>query len=150
MTGDELTRLLEPTIQGLGFELADLELKVGSRDGFVRVFIDRQPEGAGLEDCEAVSRQISALLDVEDPLPGHYTLEVSSPGLDRRLTKAAHFQRFAGENVKVKLRFPKDGRRNFSGQLKAADDESIEVEVDGTSYQLTISTIESARLVPTL
>lgn len=150
MTGDELKRLLEPTVEGLGYELSDLELRVGGKDGVVRVFIDRDPDGVGLEDCEAVSRQISALLDAEDPIPGHYALEVSSPGLDRRLTKVEHYRRFMGENVRVKLRFPLDGRRNYSGELKAANEENIEVEVDGTSHRLPIATIESARLVPTV
>ena len=149
MTGEELSRLLEPAIQRLGYELCDLEVKLGGRDGFLRVFIDK-PEGIALEDCEVVSRQISAMLDVEDPLPGHYTLEVSSPGLDRRLSKPAHFQRFLGERVKVKLRFPQDGRRNFSGALTAANEENIEVEVDGEAYSLPIKTIESARLVPSV
>ncbi|MGB5346901.1 MAG: ribosome maturation factor RimP, partial [Woeseia sp.] len=90
MTSEELRRVLEPSIERLGYELSDIEAKLGGRDGVLRVFIDR-PEGIGLEDCEAVSRQISALLDVEDPLPGRYVLEVSSPGLDRRLTKPEHF-----------------------------------------------------------
>ena len=144
-----LTELIEPAIEQLGYELADLELKLGGRDGVVRVFIDK-PEGVELTDCAIVSRQLSAILDVEDPLPGHYTLEVSSPGLDRRLTKPEHFRRFAGETVKVKLRFPIDGRRNFHGALRTADDEKIEVEVDGESYSLQMDTIESARLVPSL
>lgn len=150
MTRDELARLLEPAVEGMGYELADLELKTGARDGVLRVFIDKQPDGIQLEDCEAVSRQIGAILDVEDPIPGHYALEVSSPGLDRKLTKPAHFQRFAGERVKVRLRFPLQGRRNFSGELKTAGAESIEVEVDGEVHSLPIKTIESARLVPTL
>ena len=143
----ELTNLIEPAIEQLGYELADLELKLGGRDGLVRVFIDR-PEGVDLTDCAAVSRQLSAVLDVEDPLPGHYTLEVSSPGLDRTLTKPEHFRRFAGEMIKVKLRFPVDGRRNFRGTLGAADDEKIEIEVDGETFDLQMATIESARLVP--
>ena len=143
-----LANLIEPAIERLGYELSDLELKLGGRKGIVRVFIDK-PEGVGLEDCEIVSRQVSALLDVEDPMPGRYTLEVSSPGLDRKLTKPAHFQRFMGEVVRVKLRFPLEGRRNFRGELKFADDENIEIEVDGKSYRLPVSTIESARLVPT-
>ena len=147
MTGEELKRLLEAPIERLGYELSDLEVKLGGRDGVLRVFIDR-PEGIGLEDCEVVSRQVSALLDVEDPLPGHYVLEVSSPGLDRRLTKPEHYQRFLGEEVKVKLRFPVEGRRNFRGALKAATDENIEVEVDGVAHSLQIAMIESARLVP--
>ena len=145
----ELVNLLEPTIEQLGYELSDLELNLGGRDVVVRVFIDK-PDGVDLSDCEMVSRQLSAVLDVEDALPGHYTLEVSSPGLDRKLTKPAHFQRFTGETVRVKLRFPLDGRRNFRGALRAADDEKIEVEVDGESHSLQIATIESARLVPSL
>lgn len=150
MLVDELTRLIEPAIEGLGYELADLEMRVGNRDGFIRVFIDRVPDGIGLEDCEAVSRQISALLDVEDLIPGRYSLEVSSPGLDRRLTKVEHYQRFMGENVHIKLRFPLDGRRNFHGKLKSVDKDDIEVEVDRELHRLPMATIESARLVPTL
>lgn len=150
MLVDELMRLIEPAIEGLGYELADLEMRVGNRDGFIRVFIDRVPDGIGLEDCETVSRQISALLDVEDLIPGRYHLEVSSPGLDRRLTKVEHYQRFTGENVHIKLRFPLDGRRNFHGKLKSVDKENIEVEVDRELHRLPMTTIESARLVPTL
>src|SRR5688500_17982505 len=114
MTGEELARLLEPTVERLGYELTDLELRIGGRDGVVRIFIDR-PEGVGLADCETVSRQIGAVLDAEDPVPGHYVLEVSSPGLDRKLTKPAHFRRFVDRDVRVKVRFPVDGRRNFRG-----------------------------------
>lgn len=149
MQKDALIKLLEPTIERLGYELADLELNVGGRDGVVRIYIDKD-KGIDIDDCEAVSRQVSALLDVEDPLPGQYTLEVSSPGLDRTLTKPAHFRRFTGQEVKVKLRFPLQGRRNFRGALKAADEEKIEVEVDGESHSLAIATIESARLIPTV
>ncbi len=146
MTGDELGKLLEPTIERLGYELSDLEVKLGGKNGFLRVFIDR-PEGIGLDDCEKVSRAISALLDVEDPLPGHYALEVSSPGLDRKLTKVSHFQRFTGETVKVKMRFPVAGRKRFRGTLMSSNDEEIVLEVDGESHALSIATIDTARLV---
>ena len=149
MSRESLIRLLEPTIERLGYELTDLEVKLGGRDGLVRIFIDKEG-GIDVDDCETVSHQVSAILDVEDPIPSHYTLEVSSPGLDRTLTKPAHFQRFMGKDVRVKLRFPLEGRRNFRGALKSADDEHIEVEVDGTSHSLPLSTIESARLVPQL
>lgn len=149
MTGDELRHLLEPSIEQLGYELSDIEVKLGGKDGVVRVFIDR-PEGIGLEDCEAVSRQVSAVLDVEDPLPGQYVLEVSSPGLDRKLTKFEHFHRFTGEEVRIKLRLPIAGRRNFRGALRAADKETIEIEVDGERHSLPLAAIESARLVPSL
>ena len=147
MTGDELRSLLEPTVENMGYELVDLEVRLGGKDGVVRAFIDH-PDGISLDDCEKVSRVISALLDVEDPLPGHYNLEVSSPGLDRKLTKAEHFQRFTGATVKVQMRFPIAGRRRFRGTLVTSDDENIVVEVDGDSHTLPMATIDTARLVP--
>jgi ribosome maturation factor RimP len=157
MTGEELTRLLEPTVERLGYELADLEVRFAGRESVIRVFIDRphvigegKSERVGLSDCETVSRQVSALLDVEDPVPGHYVLEVSSPGLDRKLTKAAHFQRYVGQDVRLRLRLPVEGRRKFRGKLTAANEETIHVEVDGQSYELPIATIDTARLVPSL
>ena len=147
MTGDELAKLLEPTVERLGYELADLEVRLGSKGGLVRIFIDK-PEGIDLDDCEKVSLAVSALLDVEDPVPGNYNLEVSSPGLDRKLTKVEHFQRFEGETVKVQMRFPIEGRRRFRGTLVSSDDENIVVEVDGESHSLPLKTIDTARLVP--
>jgi ribosome maturation factor RimP len=147
MTGDELAKLLEPTVERLGYELADLEVRLGGKGGMVRVFIDK-PEGIDLDDCEKVSLAVSALLDVEDPVPGNYSLEVSSPGLDRKLTKIEHFQRFEGETVKVQMRFPIEGRRRFRGTLVSSNDENIVLEVDGESHSLPLKTIDTARLVP--
>jgi len=147
MTGDELLKLLEPGVERLGYELADLEVRLGGKGGLIRVYIDK-PEGVDLEDCEKVSRAVSALLDVEDPVPGNYNLEVSSPGLDRKLTKVEHFQRFEGETLKVQTRFPVEGRRRFRGTLVSSDDENIVLEVDGESHSLPLKTIDSARLVP--
>jgi ribosome maturation factor RimP len=139
--------LLVPTVEGLGYELTDLEAKLSGGSGILRIFIDK-PEGIGVEDCEKVSLAVSALLDVEDPVPGHYDLEVSSPGLDRKLTKVEHFQRFEGETIKVQMRFPIDGRRRFRGTLVSSNDENIVVEVDGESHSLSLATIDTARLVP--
>jgi ribosome maturation factor RimP len=150
MTSDELGKLLGPTIEGLGYELSDLELKIGGRDGVVRLFIDKPDGTVDLQDCEVVSRQVSAYLDVEDPIPGHYALEVSSPGLDRKLTKLEHFQKVMGEDIRIKLRFPVAGRRNFRGALQFANEELIKVVVDGESHSLPLATIESARLVPSI
>lgn len=147
MTSDELTALLEPAVNRLGYELFDLETKLGGQHGVVRVFIDR-PEGVGLGDCEKVSHALSALLDVEDPLPGHYDLEISSPGLDRKLKKPEHFQRFAGQTVKVQMRFPVEGRRRFRGTLVSSDEQNIVVDVDGVPHTLPVATIDTARLVP--
>ena len=148
MTGDELAKLLEPAVERLGYEMIDLEVRTGG-NGLVRLYIDK-PQGVDLDDCEKVSLAVSALLDVEDPVPGNYNLEVSSPGLDRKLTKVEHFQRFTGETVKVQMRFPIEGRRRFRGTLVSSDDENIVVEVDGESHSLPLKTIDTARLVPVL
>jgi ribosome maturation factor RimP len=147
MTSDELNKLLEPTVERLGYELTDLEVRIGGKGGLVRMTIDK-PEGIDLNDCEQVSHAVSALLDVEDPVAGEYSLEVSSPGLDRKLTKVEHFQRFEGETVKVSMRFPIEGRRRFRGKLLSSNDENIVVEVDGESHSLPLATLDTARLVP--
>ena len=147
MTGDEIQALLEPSIERLGYELTDLEVRLSGNGGLVRLTIDK-PDGIDLDDCEKVSHAASALLDVEDPVAGNYNLEVSSPGLDRKLTKVEHFQRFNGETLKVSMRFPIEGRRRFRGTLVSSDDENIVVEVDGESHNLPLSMIDTARLVP--
>jgi ribosome maturation factor RimP len=147
MTGDELEKLIEPSIERLGYELSDLEVRLGGKSGVIRLFIDH-PDGIGIEDCEKVSSAVSALLDVEDPIPEHYDLEVSSPGWNRKLRKVEHFQRFAGETVKVEMRFPIEGRKRFRGTLLSSDDANIVVDVDGESHTLPMATIDTARLVP--
>ena len=147
MTGEELAKLLEPTVERLGYELIDIEVRLGGKGGLVRLFIDKL-DGIDLEDCEQVSLAVSALLDVEDPVPGNYNLEVSSPGLDRKLTKIEHFQRFEGETEKVQMRFPIEGRRRFRGTLVTSDEDNIVIEVDGESHSLPLKTIDTARLVP--
>ena len=147
MTGDELQNLLEPAIGRLGYELTDLEVRLSGQGGLLRLTIDK-PDGIDLDDCEKVSHAVSALLDVEDPVPGNYNLEVSSPGMDRKLTKVEHFQRFEGETLKVSMRFPIEGRRRFRGKLMSSNDENIVVEVDGESHSLPLAMIDTARLVP--
>jgi len=147
MTSDELQKLLEPAVGQLGYELTDLEVRLSGQGGLLRLTIDKV-EGIDLDDCEKVSHAISALLDVEDPVPGNYNLEVSSPGLDRKLTKVEHFQRFEGETLKVTMRFPVEGRRRFRGKLLSSNDENIVVEVDGESHSLSLTMIDTARLVP--
>jgi ribosome maturation factor RimP len=145
----KIVELLESAVERLGYELTDLESNLTGRDSTIRLFIDK-PDGVKLEDCELVSRQVSALLDIEDPVSRSYVLEVSSPGLDRKLTKIEHFQRFMGDDVSAKLRFPIEGQRNFHGTLRHANEEHIEVEVDGKSCRLPIAEIEYVRLAPTL
>ena len=131
----------------MGYELTDLEVRLSGQGGLLRLTIDK-PDGIDLNDCEKVSQAVSALLDVEDPVPGNYNLEVSSPGLDRKLTKVEHFQRFEGETLKVTMRFPIEGRRRFRGTLVSSNDENIVVEVDGESHSLPLTMIDTARLVP--
>jgi len=148
MNVSELTALLEPEVNTLGYELVDLELRLGGRSGLIRLFIDSE-DGITLDDCERVSHQVSALLDVEDPIPGHYVLEVSSPGVNRRLRKPEDFGRFVGERAKVELTAPTaEGRRRFSGVLKSVETDSFLIEVDGVVHRLRYDEVETARLAP--
>lgn len=147
---ERLIDLLEPLIERLGYELVDIEWVSAPRSGLLRLFIDHPPGSSlhiGIEDCERVSREVSALLDVEDPVPGAYSLEVSSPGFDRVLRKPAHFKRFAGERVWVELAVPREGRRRFTGRLAAVTDAGVELEVDGQPVTMTFAEIGKARLV---
>ena len=107
-----------------------------------------EESGIGIDDCERVSREVSALLDVEDPIPSAYTLEVSSPGEDRVLRTRAHFDRFAGSRVLVELKVPRDGRRRYTGMLTSINDVGIELEVDRQPVSLRFDEIEKARLAP--
>jgi ribosome maturation factor RimP len=143
---ERLIELLEPPLAALGYELADLDAHLG-RSGLLRIFIDREG-GVTIDDCSRVSEQLGAWLDVEDPLPGSYVLEVSSPGFDRRLRTPAHFARFAGENVKMELRDPRDGRRRVSGRLQGAEGEEVLIEVDGEVWRVALNNIAVARLAP--
>ena len=143
----KLNDLIKPAVEKMGYELTDIEIKTQDREQLVSIFIDNLT-GINIEDCEIVSRQISLLLDVENRISGKYTLEVSSPGLDRKLTKFNHFKRFIGNELRIKLLRSMDGRRNFRGKLLAANKESIKVQVDDQLYKLPIDMIEIARLVP--
>jgi ribosome maturation factor RimP len=147
MTSDKIQKLIEPAVEQLGYELTDLEVRLSGQGGLLRLTIDK-PDGIDLDDCEKVSHAVSALLDVEDPVPGNYNLEVSSPGLDRKLTKVEHFQRFEGETLKVTMRFPIAGRRRFRGKLVSSNEQDIVVEVDGESHSLPLAMLDTARLVP--
>jgi ribosome maturation factor RimP len=144
---EKLIALIEPLIGQLGYELVDLEYVPGRTHAVVRVFIDRLA-GVGLDDCERVSHELSALLDVEDPVPVGYTLEVSSPGLDRVLRTPAHFQRFVGERIWLELRAAREGRRRYTGRLEACDGEGIELNVDGAMVRVPFAEVSRARLAP--
>jgi ribosome maturation factor RimP len=140
--------LLESGVRALGFELVDVELQGGRQHSLLRVYIDG-PQGITVDNCAKVSRQLSAVLDVEDPLPGSYTLEVSSPGLDRPLANVADFRRFQGETIKVRLqRALATGRKNFTGRLLEVMEDRVVIEVDNERFDLPFDDIERARLVP--
>jgi len=144
-------RLLEPEVAALGCELVELEFHPHRGGGLLRLYIDRTDGAAGgvtVEDCEAVSRRVSAALDAADPIAGEYTLEVSSPGLDRPLRTRAHFERFTGGRVKVESLVPRAGRRRWTGRLVAVGEAGVTLEVDGQPVDLALNEIKTARLVP--
>lgn len=143
-----LRTLLEPGIDALGFELIELEYVSGQR-AVLRIYIDA-PGGVLVEDCERVSRYVSGVLDVEDPVPGQYALEVSSPGLDRPLVRPEHFRRFAGHEVQVETRQPQDGRRRFRGVLIEEREGLITLRCEDRTVELHLDALRSARLVPEL
>jgi len=148
---DALMRLLEPPIEALEYELVDIEFAQAGRGGVLRIFIDRAPahgDNITVDDCARVSHVVSDVLEIDDPIKGHYTLEVSSPGFDRILRKRAHFERFVGERIAVELKLPINGRRRFVGALKTMAEDSIVVDVDGQEHQLPLERIQKARLRP--
>jgi len=142
---ERLIALIEPLLERLGYELVQLDYSAGRAHALVRVFVDR-PDGVTLDDCARISRELSALLDVEDPIPTAYTLEVSSPGFDRVLRTQAHFGRFVGSRVFVELKEPRDGRRRYTGKLLTVDEAGIALEVDRERVRMAFDEIGKARL----
>lgn len=150
MRHEELTELLAPVVTDLGLDCLGVEYSPSHGNGLVRVYIDALDRAVTVEDCEAVSRQVSATLDVHDPVQGRYTLEVSSPGLDRPLYTAAHFVRFAGCAAKVEVNLPLNGRRRFQGPILGVSGDCVALEQDGAQVEIACGNIYKARLVPEL
>lgn len=144
-TIDNISELFRPAVTALGLELWGVEHLVRGRESLLRIYIDG-PAGISIEDCEKVSRQVSAILDVEDPIPGEYTLEVSSPGFDRPLFDFEQFGRFLGEIVSLRLRTPLDGRRKFKGKLEKAENGVLSVTVDGNVYDIPYQQVDKANI----
>ena len=142
---ERLIALIEPVLARLGYELVELEYSSGRAHAVVRLYIDREG-GVTLDDCTQVSREVSAVLDVEDPIPSAYTLEVSSPGFDRVLRTQAHFGRFVGSRVFVELKEPRAGRRRYTGTLLTVDESGIGLEVDREHVAVAYAEIGKARL----
>ena len=142
-----LTEMFTPSVEDLGYELVGIEYIRAGQHSTLRVYID-QESGILVDDCAAVSRQISALMDVEDPITNEYTLEVSSPGLERPLFNAQQYVAFIGEEVKVQLRMPIQNRRKWKGIIDSVEGEIICVNVDGTLERFALSNIQKANIVP--
>jgi len=147
---DRLIARFEPELQGLGYELVDVEFAPGPGGGTLRFYIDKPQEDEGIdaEDCASVSHALLDSIEAEDPLPGDYAIEVSSPGLDRVLRTASHFARYVDNRVKVELLVPREGRKRYTGILRRADGESIQLDVDNFSVSIRLAEIQRARLAP--
>ena len=149
----QIAALLAPTVESLGLQLLGTEYLPSPGGAVLRLYIDvpdaeLDARHVTIEDCEAVSREVSAQLDVEDPISGNYTLEVSSPGVDRPLFAPAQFARFAGERAKVGLKLPQDGRRRLTGTIVSVEGDAIVFDVDGQPFTVAADNIDKARLVP--
>lgn len=142
-----LWELFEPVIEDMGYQLIEIEYHPNPNYGVLRLYIDKE-DGVLVEDCSAVSRQISAILDVEDPVPGKFNLEVSSPGMDRPLRRVEDFQRFIGEVARIKTSMVFEGQRNFKGRISGIEDDLIIIECENKEVRLPVTAIDKARLVP--
>ena len=143
----QLRDMLAPTIEALGFDLWGVEYLSQGRHSLVRIYIDAE-QGITVENCAAVSSQVGSVFDVEDPITGEYTLEVSSPGMDRLLFKLEQYAGYVGELVELRLRSAFEGRRKFKGILKGIEGEDVVIHVDDHEYLLPYSAIEKARVQP--
>lgn len=144
----QLEDILQPVVEGLGYEFWGIEYRSRGYQSLLRVFIDDAENGVGIDDCEKVSRQISGVMDVEDPIKTEYTLEVSSPGMDRPLFRPEQYQAFVGHQVQIRLRMAFDGRRKFQGLIKAVEGDEVVVIVDDHEYLLPFDSIERANIIP--
>ncbi|OUR62445.1 ribosome maturation factor RimP [Colwellia sp. 39_35_sub15_T18] len=145
----KLTDMLRPAVEETGKELLGVEFISAGNNSVLRLFIDHE-NGIDVDDCAEVSRQVGAILDVEDPISSEYNLEVSSPGVDRPLFELSHFRQVVGETINVKLSMPLNGRRKFKGILAAIENDTLIIEVDGIDYELTINNVDKANLVARL
>ncbi len=142
----ELETLVRETVESMCYEFVGLEL-LARAGTLLRVYIDKEG-GVGIDDCARVSRQLSAVLDVEDPIAGRYSLEVSSPGLDRPLFEKAHFERFAGHRIKLVLVAPLDGQRRYKGVLRGVENDEVVLDLEDEQLVVPLADIASARLIP--
>jgi ribosome maturation factor RimP len=148
MDTQALAQRFTDVLADLQLECLGIEFSPSQGQSTLRVYLDAEGREVTLDDCEAASRELSAMLDVEDPIPGHYVLEVSSPGIDRPLFTAAQFARVAGQEVKVLLKAPLEGRRRLRGKVTSVEGDLIALEAEGKVFEFAHDAVESARIVP--
>jgi ribosome maturation factor RimP len=148
MDTQALAQRFTDVLADLQLECLGIEFSPSQGQSTLRVYLDADGREVTLDDCEAASRELSAMLDVEDPIPGHYVLEVSSPGIDRPLFTAAQFARVAGQEVKVLLKAPLEGRRRLRGKVTSVEGDLIALEAEGKVFEFAHDAVESARIVP--
>ena len=146
LDSDGLATLFTPIVEGLGFTLWGVEYRHSQHHALVKVFIDHE-DGITVDNCSDVSHQISGILDVEDPINVAYTLEVSSPGVERPLMKKEHFVKYIGQEIKVRLSWAVNERKNFLGKLTQVENEDITVNVDGELFELPLNAVKRANLI---
>ena len=144
---EHLLELIEPVVEGLGYECVGVEFNSHPKHGFLRIFIDAE-QGVGMEDCTKVSHQVSGVLDVEDPISGEYNLEVSSPGMDRPIFKLKQFEQFVGHTVQVNLFKPVSGRRKITGLIEKVEGSDVYLQQDGQVHKVPFQAMSKARLEP--
>jgi ribosome maturation factor RimP len=143
-----LQEMLQPVVESMDCQLWGIDLISQGKHSVLRVYIDKENDGINVDDCAAVSHQISGVLDVEDPIAGEYTLEVSSPGMDRPLYTLEQYEQFKGHKVSIKLRLAFEGRRNFKGMLNGVEGDDILLVVDEDEFLLPIDLIDRAQVIP--
>ena len=144
----EVTKICEPLAAEQGLSIVDICFRRETHGWVLRVLIERIDGLVSVADCSTLSRELSDLIDIEDPIEDKYNLEVSSPGLDRPLTKAEDYKRFSGREITLKTSAPVEGRKNFKGVLSGLVDDTLTIEIDGKTYQLKLKDVAQANLVP--
>lgn len=147
MSKNALTELLQPLVEELGYEFVGLEYSSNPKNAVLRIYIDGA-DGVDIDDCSRVSHEVAGLLDVEDPISGHYNLEISSPGLDRPLFTPEQYVRFAGAEARIKLFAPQEGRRKVTGRILGVDEDRLRMSVDNEELLIDFNNIAKANLVP--
>ena len=143
---EKIVAIIEPAVSALGFELVGVEYLPQGQHTLLRIYIDHE-NGVNVDDCGKVSHQVSAVMDVEDPIRGVYTLEVSSPGLERPLFTLEHYVRFADSLAEIRLHAPLNGRRKFKGRIQGVEGDEVILDMDGEEFRLAIDNVDKAHLI---